>query len=108
MMYTLNEQSSRGMESLISTIAFGISAVVGYVGCMQQHEQQCDKCKVTTNNNPTSASAIHSSALEAKSSSRLVRHLSTNSKWSEYSDDEESFIQDFPKVELHVVSECCR
>lgn len=95
------------MESLISAISFGISVVVGYVGCMQ-HQQQCDKRNDVANNATTTSSALHSLSsvsLEASSSSRLVRHLSTNSKWSEYSDEEESFIQDFPKVELHVVSE---
>lgn len=33
---------------------------------------------------------------------RLVRYLSSYSKWSQYSDDEETFIQELPKVELHV------
>jgi adenosine deaminase len=35
-------------------------------------------------------------------SSRLVRYLSEHSDWSEYCDDDEFFIQDSPKVELHV------
>lgn len=35
-------------------------------------------------------------------STRLVRYLSQYSKWRSYSDDEETFIQELPKVELHV------
>lgn len=33
---------------------------------------------------------------------RLVRYLSDNPDWSEYDDDQELFVQEFPKIELHV------
>jgi len=32
----------------------------------------------------------------------LLRHLSQNRKWRDYTDDDELFVQNFPKVELHV------
>ena len=35
-------------------------------------------------------------------SRRLVRYLSSHSKWDKYDHDEEVFIQELPKVELHV------
>ena len=89
------------MESLISAIAFGTSVVIGYTGCKQRVPLllRCDRCDDRSSDKTTR----HTSSLSRASSFYLVRHLSSNSKWSEYSDGEESFIQDFPKVELHVV-----
>jgi hypothetical protein len=104
------------MESLISSIAFSSTVVLGYIGCKQRLQQvqlslQCDSKHNDSNNNDKasvsttrlSSSSSLSSSSQRLSSFHLVRHLSSNSKWSEYSDDEESFVQDFPKVELHVV-----
>jgi hypothetical protein len=39
---------------------------------------------------------------EEKKSFRLVRYLSDLPDWSEYNDDQELFVQEFPKIELHV------
>lgn len=33
---------------------------------------------------------------------RLVRYLSEQPDWESYNDDQELFIQEFPKIELHV------
>ena len=92
------------MESLISAIAFGTSVAAGYVWG-KRRLQQCDSSDDSTNEDKATISTTRhsSSSLSRSSSFHLVRHLSLNSKWSEYSDDEESFIQDFPKIELHVV-----
>lgn len=43
-----------------------------------------------------------SSKASGGGSTRLVRYLSQYSKWRSYSDDEETYIQELPKVELHV------
>jgi hypothetical protein len=87
------------MESLISTIAFGTS-VIGCTIWKKKHssniEHSNDLKSMKETRYPYSSSA-------SPSSSHLIRHLSTSSKWSDYNEEEEFFIQDFPKVELHVV-----
>ena len=95
----------------MSAVAFGTSVVVGcrysYIRCKQQPDASGGKCMTIDDCNldesTISLTRHSSSSTSTLSSFHLVRHLSTNSKWSEYNDDHESFIQDFPKVELHVV-----
>jgi hypothetical protein len=91
------------MEHLISTIAFGTSVI----GCTMWKKQRYGYVLEYSNDENQMKQTQHSDLLSSSSipskSSRLIRHLSTNSKWSDYSEDDETFIQDFPKIELHVV-----
>lgn len=80
--------SSNNLDSLFgSVIAFG--AIVGGVVAWKR---QFGVDPVAENSSNTKASPFP-----------LLRHLSTFSNWSDYSEDQERFIQEVPKIELHVV-----
>lgn len=80
-------------ESLTSIGAFGLTAVGTTAWKRRMQRGALRRVRESTRKLEPSSS-----------SSRLIRHLSGYSDWSDYKEDEECFIQDFPKVELHVVS----
>jgi hypothetical protein len=103
------------MESFFSAVAFGataLSATIWKKRLQYNHEgkwlNNSDSRTIPVLRSMYSSVSSSSASMQSSSSSRLVRHLSAHSTWCDYSDTEEIFIQDFPKVELHVVSDDTR
>lgn len=59
--------------------------------------------QVAKDNGAISAATEDASTQQEHSKSlRVARYLSDHSEWSSYGEEEEIFIQSFPKIELHV------
>lgn len=88
-------------ESVVSFAAFAIPAFGLTIWKRRKHRRSSAQKQrlfdVRTAATTTAADSI-------STSSRLVQHLLSFTGWTDYNADEESFIRDFPKIELHVVS----
>lgn len=87
------------MESVISVFAFGSTAVCFTLWNKRHNNRRA----LLDDQTRPSLKSFASSSSSIQSSMHIIQHLSAFSGWADYGDDEEAFIQDFPKVELHVV-----
>jgi adenosine deaminase len=84
-------------SNVIEMLLFGGSIVMTYYATAYWNRTRNNAKSAGDGDQPT----MNGSSCPPRTN-RLVRYLSHYDEWSHYSDDEETFIQELPKIELHV------